>query len=194
MMSPWAQNGFQGSHQQTVPYAFGQLPNAADPADLGRQHPIPGSFVSNRHAFNPQTQSFVPGSTNPSPSHAAPHITSPQMPYHKYSYHPGNNLQSFPVGGVEGGNMYYLKGHTSHATNGHNPGTSYQPYHTSPNIHASQMMLSNVQHNMPNNIQHALPQNIPTGYSQVSNHSSHNISHFGNAAKLPSKPSPTSQQ
>ncbi len=42
-----------------IPYPYGQLPSTANPADPKSQHPIPGSF--NRHAFNPKTQSFVPG-------------------------------------------------------------------------------------------------------------------------------------
>ena len=67
---PWQQpNMFHSPYQQprgpmaagsqnTIPYAFGQLPSTANPADPKSQHPIPGSF--NRHAFNPKTQSFVP--------------------------------------------------------------------------------------------------------------------------------------
>lgn len=42
-----------------IPYAYGQLPVNVNPNDPKSQHPIPGSY--NRHAFNPKTQSFVPG-------------------------------------------------------------------------------------------------------------------------------------
>jgi hypothetical protein len=40
-------------------YRYGQLPNPPIPGSHDTQHPIPGSF--NRQNFNPQTQSFVPG-------------------------------------------------------------------------------------------------------------------------------------
>lgn len=61
----------------TVPYLYGQLPSTANPADPKSQHPIPGSF--NRHAFNPKTQSFVPGnngmpSQQPISHHGSPHL------------------------------------------------------------------------------------------------------------------------
>ncbi|KAI9822771.1 MAG: hypothetical protein M1832_003004 [Thelocarpon impressellum] len=45
-----------------IPYAYGQLPAPAysqHRQQRKHQHPIPGSF--SRNAFNPQTQSFVPG-------------------------------------------------------------------------------------------------------------------------------------
>ena len=48
-----------GMPGQTIPYPYGQLPSTINPQDPKSQHPIPGSF--NRHAFNPKTQSFVPG-------------------------------------------------------------------------------------------------------------------------------------
>ncbi|KAI9673298.1 MAG: hypothetical protein M1829_004363 [Trizodia sp. TS-e1964] len=46
-------------------YPYGQLPsvNYANNPPINYQHPIPGSF--NRHAFNPQTQSFIPGGVMP---------------------------------------------------------------------------------------------------------------------------------
>lgn len=53
---PRAPNATPGG---TIPYPYGQLPSTINPQDPKSQHPIPGSF--NRHAFNPKTQSFVPG-------------------------------------------------------------------------------------------------------------------------------------
>merc|ERR1712000_148580 len=63
--------GYQGSSgppaapgirtaQPGIPYAFGQLPANLNPNDPKSQHPIPGSYNRNS-AFNPMTQSFVPG-------------------------------------------------------------------------------------------------------------------------------------
>ena len=54
--TPRAPNANPGG---TIPYPYGQLPSTINPQDPKSQHPIPGSF--NRHAFNPKTQSFVPG-------------------------------------------------------------------------------------------------------------------------------------
>ncbi|ORY59569.1 uncharacterized protein BCR38DRAFT_488595 [Pseudomassariella vexata] len=82
------------SGQSGIPYAFGQLPANANPNDPKSQHPIPGSY--NRHAFNPKTQSFVPGSGmspvqppmapfNMNVPHGSPQIGSPHMGYSGYS-------------------------------------------------------------------------------------------------------------
>ncbi|RYP55287.1 hypothetical protein DL768_000042 [Monosporascus sp. mg162] len=77
-----------------IPYAYGQLPANANPHDPKSQHPIPGSY--NRHAFNPKTQSFVPGN-GMSPGqpplapysmggpHGSPQIGSPHMAYSGFS-------------------------------------------------------------------------------------------------------------
>lgn len=43
-----------------IPYPYGQLPVHSNPLDPKSQHPIPGSY-NRHHAFNPKTQSFVPG-------------------------------------------------------------------------------------------------------------------------------------
>ncbi|KAL8343219.1 hypothetical protein RB598_004531 [Gaeumannomyces tritici] len=46
------------------PYPYGQLPVHSNPHDPKSQHPIPGSY-NRLHAFNPKTQSFVPGTGMP---------------------------------------------------------------------------------------------------------------------------------
>ena len=77
-----------------IPYAYGQLPANANPHDPKSQHPIPGSY--NRHAFNPKTQSFVPGNGmspgqpplapyNMGGPHGSPQIGSPHMAYSGFS-------------------------------------------------------------------------------------------------------------
>ncbi|KAG5939780.1 hypothetical protein E4U53_007730 [Claviceps sorghi] len=75
-----------GPTQIGIPYAFGQLPAHINPHDPKSQHPIPGSYNRN-HAFNPKTQSFVPGGNGmssvppPQPPFTAPgsHHGSPQI-------------------------------------------------------------------------------------------------------------------
>lgn len=47
----------------SVPYPYGQLPSHPGRPNYQNQHPLPGSF--NRQAFNPKTQSFIPGSGFP---------------------------------------------------------------------------------------------------------------------------------
>lgn len=86
------------SQASTVPYAFGQLPANANPSDPKSQHPIPGSYNRN-HAFNPKTQSFVPGGnvlqpspvqppqppfTAPGSHHGSPQIGAPHLAYAAY--------------------------------------------------------------------------------------------------------------
>lgn len=74
-----------------IPYPFGQLPANANPHDPKSQHPIPGSY--NRHAFNPKTQSFVPGNgmmqvQPPMPPYnmgGSPQVGSPHLAYSGYS-------------------------------------------------------------------------------------------------------------
>ncbi|RYO80351.1 hypothetical protein DL762_007676 [Monosporascus cannonballus] len=77
-----------------IPYPYGQLPANANPHDPKSQHPIPGSY--NRHAFNPKTQSFVPGNGmgpgqpplapyNMGGPHGSPQIGSPHMAYSGFS-------------------------------------------------------------------------------------------------------------
>ena len=88
---PWPPTGYQAPFQprgpmpagQTIPYAYGQLPSTINPADPKSQHPIPGSF--NRHAFNPKTQSFVPGNNGSPMPQPLPHQGSPHLQYTGYN-------------------------------------------------------------------------------------------------------------
>ncbi|KAF2399143.1 hypothetical protein EJ06DRAFT_72354 [Trichodelitschia bisporula] len=63
-------------HPQHVPYPYGQLPNPS--LQNGKMtklaHPLPGSY--NRPQFNPQSQTFVPGSRHPQ----GMHMPAPGMP------------------------------------------------------------------------------------------------------------------
>jgi hypothetical protein len=70
----------------SIPYPYGQLPSTANPADPKSQHPIPGSF--NRHAFNPKTQSFVPGNVGMPVQQPISHHGSPHIPYNGFSNPP----------------------------------------------------------------------------------------------------------
>jgi len=90
---PWSQTGYQNPYHSrgpmqgasTIPYPYGQLPSTANPADPKSQHPIPGSF--NRHAFNPKTQSFVPGNGIPV-QQTMSHNGSPHLPFNTFSTPP----------------------------------------------------------------------------------------------------------
>ncbi|KAI1435178.1 hypothetical protein GGR50DRAFT_687158 [Xylaria sp. CBS 124048] len=93
-----------------IPYAYGQLPANANPHDPKSQHPIPGSY--NRHAFNPKTQSFVPGngisSVQPPmvscnvtvSSHGSPQVGSPHLGYTGYSSPPPQPYMAGPGYGM----------------------------------------------------------------------------------------------
>lgn len=91
----------------SIPYAYGQLPANVNPHDPKSQHPIPGSYNRN-HGFNPQTQSFIPGSNSmpgpqvPQPPYTAPgsHHGSPQIGSSHLSYpgYQGTLQQPYPGG------------------------------------------------------------------------------------------------
>jgi len=169
----------------TIPYAFGQLPSTANPADPKSQHPIPGSF--NRHAFNPKTQSFVPG--NPSlpipqtmPHHGSPHHGSPHHGSPHLSY---NSLPQQQYGNGMGYGM---------ARQGSS--NSLPSYHASPHMAHRPMMgmpqgmsqgmppgfpPQGLPQSFPQNISHGMPQGMP---QQVGSH----LPNFGNPSTLPPKP------
>jgi len=169
----------------SIPYAFGQLPSTANPADPKSQHPIPGSF--NRHAFNPKTQSFVPGnpglpgpqpmSHHGSPHHGSPHHGSPHLSYNAY---PPPQQQ---FGNGMGYNM---------ARQGSN--NSLPSYHASPHMAHRPMMLQSMPQGLPQGIPHGvgqvMPQNPPQGMPgmpqnvQIGNH----LPNYGNPSTLPPKP------
>ncbi|KAE8445310.1 hypothetical protein EG329_013548 [Mollisiaceae sp. DMI_Dod_QoI] len=184
---------YQSSYQQTqgpmvrgppnsIPYAFGQLPSTANPADPKSQHPIPGSF--NRHAFNPKTQSFVPGNSglpvpqpmshHGSPHHGSPHHGSPHLPYNAFA----PPQQQF--GNGMGYNM---------ARQGSN--NSLPSYHASPHMAHRPMMHQSMPQSLPQGMSHApgMTQGINPGMSmahngQIGNH----LPNYGNPSTLPPKP------
>ncbi len=161
----------------SVPYAFGQLPSTANPADPKSQHPIPGSF--NRHAFNPKTQSFVPGNTGlPVPQamshHGSPHHGSPHSSYNTYTG------PQQPYGAGVGYNM---------ARQGSN--NSLPSYHASPHMAQRTMMHQVLPQGMPQAMNHgSIPQVQPQGMSMTPNGTGHlpNLPNYGNPSTLPSKP------
>lgn len=216
--APYQPRGPMGSgSQNSIPYAFGQLPNNGNPADPKNQHPIPGSF--NRHAFNPKTQSFVPGngglplpqpmSHHGSPHHGSPHHGSPHLTYNAYT----------PPQPQYGNGMGY-----NMARQGSN--NSLPSYHASPHMTQRPMMHQGMQQGMSSNVpqgipigmvqgmphgishgthqsvpQHSMPQqSVPQGMPQVLPQGQHqglhigqsgqvgNLPHYGNPATLPPKP------
>ncbi|ESZ92665.1 hypothetical protein SBOR_6926 [Sclerotinia borealis F-4128] len=171
-----------GGSPNTIPYAFGQLPSMVNPADPKSQHPIPGSF--NRHAFNPKTQSFVPGnqglpvpqpmSHHGSPHHGSPHHGSPHLPYNSFP----SPQQQYGAG------MGY-----SMARQGSN--SSLPSYHASPHMAHRSMMHQNMPQGLPQGLPQAMPHGMPQGMpqgmvpnGQVGSH----LPNFGNPATLPPKP------
>ncbi|KAF2973533.1 hypothetical protein GQX73_g175 [Xylaria multiplex] len=161
-----------------IPYAYGQLPAHANPHDPKSQHPIPGSY--NRHAFNPKTQSFVPGNgmspVQPPmgpynmtvPPHGSPQIGSPHLGYAGYN-------SPAPPQPYMGGPGYGMSRQSSN--------NSLPPYHAPQHIpqhppaHLPQMP------NKPG----IPPQGPSAGLGQTFSH----LPNYGNPATLPQKP-PTS--
>ncbi|TEA14034.1 R3H domain-containing protein 1 [Colletotrichum sidae] len=177
--------------QNTVPYMYGQLPANVNPNDPKSQHPIPGSY--NRHAFNPKTQSFVPGGgmspmqapqppfSAPGSHHGSPQIGSPHLAYAGYQ----QPVPPAPYGVVAGYGM---------ARQGSN--NSIPPYHGPPGPHPHHLnsMAPQApgpphmppQQHVPHNPPHmpskpAIPQG-PAG--QTFSH----LPHYGNPSTLPQKP------
>ncbi|CAD6445290.1 70c514b8-d18e-4d6f-9bf4-1db0f35ad1e3 [Sclerotinia trifoliorum] len=177
-----------GGPPNTIPYAFGQLPSTANPADPKSQHPIPGSFI-NRHAFNPKTQSFVPGNQglpipqpmshhgsphHGSPHHGSPHLGSPHLSYSNFS----------PPQQQYGAGMGY-----SMARQGSN--NSLPSYHASPHMAHRPMMHQNMPQNHPQGLPQAMPHGMPQGMPQgplLNGQVGSHLPNFGNPATLPPKP------
>ncbi|KAI0514506.1 hypothetical protein F5B22DRAFT_637064 [Xylaria bambusicola] len=162
-----------------IPYAFGQLPAHANPHDPKSQHPIPGSY--NRHAFNPKTQSFVPGNgmspvqppmapyNMPVPPHGSPQIGSPHLSY--VGYNSPAPAQPYTMGGPGYG--------MSRQSSNNSLPAYHAPQHMSqhPSAHLPQMP------NKPG----VPPQGPSAGLGQTFSH----LPNYGNPATLPQKP-PTS--
>ncbi|KAI1425741.1 hypothetical protein F5Y12DRAFT_357292 [Xylaria sp. FL1777] len=161
-----------------IPYAYGQLPAHANPHDPKSQHPIPGSY--NRHAFNPKTQSFVPGNgmspVQPPigpynmavPPHGSPQVGSPHLGYAGYS-------SPAPPQPYMGGPGY---GMSRQSSNNSLP-PYHAPQHISPHPPAHLPQMPN-KPGIP-------PQGPSAGLGQTFSH----LPNYGNPATLPQKP-PTS--
>ncbi|KAI1156862.1 hypothetical protein F4825DRAFT_138141 [Nemania diffusa] len=157
-----------------IPYAYGQLPAHANPHDPKSQHPIPGSY--NRHAFNPKTQSFVPGNgmspVQPPmgpynitvPPHGSPQIGSPHMGYSGYN-------SPAPPQPYMGGPGYGMSRQSSN--------NSLPAYH--PPQHIPQHPPAHLAQ-MPN--KPGIPQGPSAGLGQTFSH----LPNYGNPATLPQKP------
>jgi hypothetical protein len=174
--------------QNSIPYAFGQLPSTANPADPKSQHPIPGSF--NRH-LNPKTQSFVPGSTglpvpqpishHGSPHHGSPHHGSPHLTYNAYT----------PPQQQFGNGMGY-----SMARQGSN--NSLPSYHASPHMAHRPMMHQGMTQGLPHGMPHGIGQAIPSSMHQTMSQNMQgmpqngqvgtHLPNYGNPSTLPPKP------
>jgi hypothetical protein len=173
-----------------IPYAYGQLPANINPHDPKSQHPIPGSYNRN-HAFNPKTQSFVPGGgggmapvqppqppfTAPGSHHGSPQVGSPHLAY------PGGYQQ--PMSQPYGGGYGMARQGSSNS----------MPAYSSPRV-------AHIQHApppppvMPQNPPHMAPQPLPPHYSipnrpnipQVPSQPFSHLPTYGNPATLPQKP------
>lgn len=152
-------------------YPFGQLPAHLNPHDPKSQHPIPGSY--NRHAFNPKTQSFVPGNGmspvqasiapyNASGMHGSPQIGPAHLAYGSYS---SANQQPYM-----GGSAYGMSRQGSNS--------SLPPYHQNPHIPHMGTQAMAMKSGIP-------PQGMPPGVGQQS---FTHLSNYGNPASLPQKP------
>lgn len=185
--SPYQSRATPATHTG-IPYAYGTLPANANPHDPKSQHPIPGSF--NRHAFNPKTQSFVPGNgmspmpppSGPYNSYMPPQQGSPQLapPHMNYSGYQGGPPMGQPPYGNGGYNMM---------RQGSN--NSLPPYHHPP---AAMQHPPHVPHQLPPHPPAQGPPHIsnkpsmPHGPPIVHGQTFHNLPTYGNPASLPQKP------
>ncbi|KAL2759055.1 hypothetical protein ACRALDRAFT_1080624 [Sodiomyces alcalophilus JCM 7366] len=176
--APFSQRGVSAPpHQGTVPYAYGQLPVNTNPHDPKSQHPIPGSY--NRHAFNPKTQSFVPGGVPggaPPPGMspgAGPMQQQPQQPFSAPGSHHNSPQIASPHLAYAAYQQQVPPAAYGMARQGSN--NSIPPYHTPPHHHPMQNPLPHIP-SKP-----AAPQG-PAG--QTFGH----LPQYGNPATLPQKP------
>lgn len=173
-----------------IPYAYGALPANVNPHDPKSQHPIPGSF--NRHAFNPKTQSFVPGGsmapmqqppTGPYPGYMAPQQGSPQLTPHHMNYagyQPGPPpMPQTSYGGGGGYNMMRQGSNTSLPAYHHQTAMQHAP-------HVPHQLPPHPPAPGPPHIPNkpSMPQGPPIAPGQPFN----NLPTYGNPATLPQKP------
>ncbi|KAH6655775.1 hypothetical protein BKA67DRAFT_675766 [Truncatella angustata] len=180
----------QPTNQHGIPYAFGQLPVNVNPNDPKSQHPIPGSY--NRHAFNPKTQSFVPGTgmgpAQPQPPmpyhmggpHGSPQVGSPHLAYPAYAH-------NGPPQPYMGGPSYGMSRQSSNNSLPayHHQGTPPQHLPQHPGTHLPQMPQLGSQ--IPHQITHPLPNKGPQPMNNTHPHFT-SLPNYGNPATLPQKP------
>ncbi|KEY65001.1 hypothetical protein S7711_07341 [Stachybotrys chartarum IBT 7711] len=178
-----------------VPYAFGQLPANINPYDPKSQHPIPGSYNRN-HAFNPKTQSFIPGGNGmppvqsvpvqplppfptPGSHHSSPRIGTSHLAFQGYQHQP-----QIPQPYVGAYNM--ARQGSNHSMPGY-----HAPQHMAPPLNQLPSPMMNLQHTPPpqhmgQNPQAHLPRrpNLPQGPNQIYSH----LPNYGNPATLPQRP------
>ncbi|KAH8596433.1 hypothetical protein B0O99DRAFT_620436 [Bisporella sp. PMI_857] len=165
-----------GGSQNSIPYQYGQLPSTINPADPKSQHPIPGSF--NRHAFNPKTHPFVPGSTGLPVPQSVSHHGSPHLTYNSYTPPQQKFSNGTGYGMVRQGSnnslpSYHASPHMAHRTMMH-PGNQSTSHGMGPGAQ------------FPSGMQVPPPQvmqGMPHG-GQIGNH----LPAYGNPATLPPKP------
>ncbi|WQF89020.1 Putative R3H domain, SUZ domain, R3H domain superfamily protein [Colletotrichum destructivum] len=174
--------------QGTVPYMYGQLPANINPNDPKSQHPIPGSY--NRHAFNPKTQSFVPGGgmapmqppqppfSAPGSHHGSPQIGSPHLAYAGYQQ-PGPPAP-YGYGMARQG--------SNNSIPSYHPPPPQHPHHLNPLPQApgSHTPQHPPQH-LPQNPSPHIP-NKPVIPQGPAGHTFSHLPHYGNPATLPQKP------
>jgi len=178
--SPYQHRSSPTPMAPAVPYAFGQLPAHVNPHNPKSQHPIPGSY--NRHAFNPQTQSFVPGSgMSPgqsavapfaaAPMHGSPQISAAHLAYSSYSPSPPQ-----PYMGPSG---YGMSRQSSN--------NSLPPYHQSQHIpHPTSAPMGQIGQS-PMLMKPGMPlHGYTVGHPQQAYG---HLPNYGNPATLPQKPS-----
>lgn len=171
----------------SVPYAYGQLPAHANPHDPKSQHPIPGSYNRN-HAFNPQTQSFIPGGngmpmvqapqppfTAPGSHHGSPQIGSPHLAY------PGYQPQQQQV---YGGGYGMVRQQSNTSVPGYHPPPQMMP---APGQHGGMPPQMALQHPQAPNMSQGQPIGTPPR-QQPGHHGYNHLPAYGNPASLPQKP------
>ncbi|KAF5025214.1 hypothetical protein F66182_2680 [Fusarium sp. NRRL 66182] len=175
-----------------IPYAYGQLPANINPHDPKSQHPIPGSYNRN-HAFNPKTQSFVPGSgmapvqppqppfTAPGSHHGSPQVGSPHLAY------PGGYQQPMSQPYVGGYGMV-RQGSNNSMPAYHSPRVAHVQH--APPPPPPPPMAQNPQHMVPQPLSHNPSYNIPNrpNISQGPGQPFSHLPTYGNPATLPQKP------
>lgn len=78
-----------GPNVQAIPYQYGQLPYQPHLPGSRNAHPLPGSY-NRQQAFNPQTRSFVPGTSSHVLSNGA--STQDALSNHRLPSAPSTNL------------------------------------------------------------------------------------------------------